>query len=232
MKNLILILTCLLTFTMDYAQENQKITPLIHVQGEGKVYTTPDQVSVQVSVETKGKSASEIKKQNDIKIEAVLNAIKKFAIPKEDYQTDRISLNTQYDYDNKKHSYYANQSIKILLKDISKYDGLMEAMVDAGINQINNVEFKSSKLVFFQSEARKKAMKDAKMKAEDYVSVLGQKIGKAITINDNSQTYYPQVSNNYAMAKSADAMESAPRETLAVGEIAIVANVSVSFALD
>jgi uncharacterized protein YggE len=32
----------------------------------------------------------------------------------------------------------------------------------------------------------------SKQKAEDYVSVLGQKVGKAITISDNSQNYYPQ----------------------------------------
>jgi uncharacterized protein YggE len=35
-------------------------------------------------------------------------------------------------------------------------------------------------------------MKDAKLKAEDYVSVLGQKVGKAVTITDNSQNYQPQ----------------------------------------
>jgi uncharacterized protein YggE len=40
------------------------------------------------------------------------------------------------------------------------------------------------------SEARKLAMKDAKLKAEDYVSVLGQKVG--VTITDNSQNYQPQ----------------------------------------
>jgi uncharacterized protein YggE len=34
-------------------------------------------------------------------------------------------------------------------------------------------------------------MKDAKLKAEDYVSVLGQKVGKAVT-TDNSQNYQPQ----------------------------------------
>jgi uncharacterized protein YggE len=44
----------------------------------------------------------------------------------------------------------------------------------------------------YQSEARKLAMKDAKLKAEDYVSVLGQKVGKAVTITDNSQNYQPQ----------------------------------------
>lgn len=232
MKNLILLLIFLFTSIMNYAQENQKPMPLIHVQGEGKVYATPDQVSIHVSVETKGKNAAEIKKQNDQKMEAAINAIKKFNVPKEDYQTERISLNPQYDYDTKKHSYYANQSLKILLKDLTKYDGLMEALVDAGINQINGVEFKSSKLAQLQSDARKKAMKDAKLKADDYVLVLGQKVGKAFTINDNSQVYYPQISNNYALAKSAVAESAMPRETLAVGEIAIVANVSVSFILE
>lgn len=230
MKNLIIILTAFFTL-MTEAQETHKVTPMINVAGEGKVFTTPDQASITVAVETKGKNSTEVKKQNDAKVEAVLNFIKKSNLAKEDFQTQRVSLNPQYDYDTKKHSFHASQTIQILLKDLSKYDALMEGMVNAGINQINSVEFKSSKLAILQSEARKKAMKDAKSKAEDYVSVLGQKVGKALTINDNSQTYYPQPV--YAQMKSYDmAAESAPRETLAVGEIAVVANVTVSFLLE
>ena len=230
MKKLALILVT--TFSvMTQAQEIPKVVPMINVSGEGKVYATPDQASIQVSIETKGKNATDIKKMNDQKMEAVLNSIKKLNIPKEDFQTKRVTLNPQYDYETKKHSYHASQTIQILLKDLSKYDALMEAMVNAGINQINSVEFKSSKLALLQSEARKLAIKEAKLKAEDYVSVLGQKVGKAITINDNTQVYYPQPV--FAQMKSMD-MESssAPRETLAVGEITVVANVSVSFVLD
>ena len=230
MKKLALILVT--TFSvMTQAQEIPKVVPMINVSGEGKVYATPDQASIQVSIETKGKNAADIKKMNDEKMEAVLNSIKKLNIPKEDFQTKRVTLNPQYDYETKKHSYHASQTIQILLKDLSKYDALMEAMVNAGINQINSVEFKSSKLALLQSEARKLAIKEAKLKAEDYVSVLGQKVGKAITINDNTQVYYPQPV--FQQMKSMD-MESnsAPRETLAVGEITVVANVSVSFVLD
>jgi uncharacterized protein YggE len=50
----------------------------------------------------------------------------------------------------------------------------MEGLVNEGVNKIDNVVFQSSKLAQYQSEARKLAMKDAKLKA-DYVSVLGQK---------------------------------------------------------
>jgi uncharacterized protein len=75
-------------------------------------------------------------------------------------------------------------------------------------------------------------MLEAKLKAEDFVSVLNQKIGKAIVISDNSSTYYPQPINRkvYMAAMSEDISES--KETLAIGEIEIQVNVSVSFMLD
>ena len=106
----------------------------------------------------------------------------------------------------------------------------MGGLVDAGINRIDNVTFQSSKMADYESEARKLAIKQAKLKAEDYVSVLGQKVGRAMTISDNSQNNYPQP--RYAAMKMMESSDSAPRETLAVGEINITANVSVSFILE
>ena len=228
MKNLVIILFSLFSI-MSEAQESKVITPMINVSGEGKVFITPDEACITVTVETKGKNSTEVKKANDQKIEAILNFIKKSKIPASDFKTQRVSLNPQYDYETKKHSFNASQTIEINLKDLLKYDALMEGMVDAGINQIKSVEFKSSKMASLESDARKVAMRNAKLKAEDYVSVLGQKVGKAIVISDNTQTFYPQPV--YAQMKSMD-MESQPRETLAVGEIAILANVTVSFSLE
>jgi uncharacterized protein YggE len=143
-----------------------------------------------------------------------------------------MSLYKNYDYEKKKHSYQANQTISVTLKDISKYNAFMMDVMETGINVINGVSFKSSKMELFESEARKKAILNAKKKAEDYVSVLpGQKVGKAISISDSSQINYPQP---VFMAKGfmADSEAIQPRETLAVGEIEIVSNVSVSFVLE
>ena len=229
MKKALLILSVLF-ISMSYGQEVKQV-PQINVSGEGKVKVIPDQATIAVTVETKGNNAKDVKKQNDEKIEAVLKFIKKMNLAPADYKTQRVSLNPQYDYEKKKHNYNATQTIEILLRDLSKYDELMDGLVDSGINRIDNVTFQSSKLAQYESEARKLAMKEAKMKAEDYVSVLGQKVGKAMTISDNSNSYQPQPV--YARMKSM-AMEdsSAPRETLAVGEINIVANVTVSFILE
>lgn len=219
----------LLFMAMSYSQE-QKQVPMISVSGEGKVKIAPDQASISISIETKGTKADDVKKENDKKMDAILKFIKKSNIAKEDFQTLRVSLNPNYDYEKKKHNYIATQSVQILLKDLTKYDELMEGLVDEGINRIDNVEFKSSKMKELQSDARKLAIKDAKAKAEDFVSVLGQKVGKAILISDNSQNYNPRPVMYAMKSKSED--ESVPRETLAIGEIEITANVSVSFILE
>ena len=216
--------------TMSYGQEIKQV-PLINVNGEGKVKVAPDQVCISASVETKGNNAKDVKKQNDEKMDAVLKFIKKMNIPTADFKTKQVALNPQYDYEKKRTSYNATQTVEIVVKDLAKYDELMEGLVQQGINRIDRVSFESSKMAQYESEARKLAMKDAKTKAEEYVSVLGQKVGKAFTISDNSQVYHPQPMYAAMRMKEADSM-GASNETLAIGEIEITANVSVSFVLD
>jgi uncharacterized protein YggE len=76
------------------------------------------------------------------------------------------------------------------LRDLSQYDALMEGLVNEGVNKIDNVVFQSSKLAQYQSEARKLAMKDAKLRR--LCVSFRAKVGKAVTITDNSQNYQPQ----------------------------------------
>ena len=225
-----LMILAMLCITVSNAQELKQV-PQISVTGEGEIKVVPDQAVITATVETKGNVAKEVKKQNDQQIELVLKLIKKMNLAPTDYKTQRVSLNPQYDYEKKKTTYNATQTIEILVRDLSKYDPLMEGLVDQGVNRIDNVVFQSSNLSKYQSEARKMAMKDAKSKAEDYVGVLGQKVGKAMVIADNSQSYNPQPVYARLMKTEMSDMVS-PRETLAAGEIKITANVSVSFLLE
>lgn len=230
MKKLILILFTMFTMYSN-AQEIKQI-PMINVSGEGKIQIAPDQASISISIETKGNNAVDVKKENDTKMDAVLKYIKSMNLPKEDYQTQQVSLQPNYDYEKKKHNYMATQTLEILMKDLSKYDVLMEGLVNTGVNRIDNVQFKSSKLSQIQSDCRKLAVKNAKSKAEDFVLVLGQKVGKALTITDNSQGYSPQPIMYAMKSMTMDSIGGAPQETLAAGQIEIIVNVSVSFILE
>jgi uncharacterized protein YggE len=230
MKKTFLIIATLFAVAVQ-AQEQKNQVPQISVTGEGKVKIVPDQAVVTVGFQNSGKDAKEVKTLNDEVVDKVIKFLKKSGVPATDYKTNNVSLYKSYDYEKKKYNFQANQNLSIALKDLSKYDEIMMGLNDAGINSINGVEFKSSKIDDYERDARKKAIQNAKQKAQDYVSVLGQKVGKALLITDNSQSYIPQpMYKGNMMAMAADG--GSQRETLAVGELEINTNVSVTFALE
>ncbi len=229
MKKTVLILVTLVGLASQ-AQEQKAQVPQISVSGEGKIKVAPDQAVINVGFQNSGKDSKEVKSLNDEVVDKVIKFLKKMGIPATDYKTNNVSLYKSYDYEKKKNNFQANQSLTITLKDLSKYDELMMGLNDAGVNTISGVEFKSSKMEDYEREARKKAILDARQKAQDYVSVLGQKVGKALLITDNSQAYVPQPMFKGAYAMAADSAGS--RETLAIGELEINTNVSVTFALE
>ena len=230
MKKTFLIIAIIFAITVQ-AQEQKNPVPQISVTGEGKVKVVPDQAVVTVGFQNSGKDAKEVKTLSDEVVDKVIKFLKKSGVPATDYKTNNVSLNKSYDYEKKKYNFQANQTLSIMLKDLTKYDEIMMGLNDAGVNSIQGVEFKSSKMEDYERDARKKAMVNAKQKAADYVSVLGQKVGKALLITDNSQSYLPQpIYKGNMMAMASDG--SAQRETLAVGELEINTNVSVTFALE
>ncbi len=232
MKKAVLILVTVFGLTaQSQSQEQKPQVPQISVTGEGKVKIVPDQASINVGFQNSGKDAKEVKNLNDEVIDKVIKFLKKTGIPATDYRTSNISLYKSYDYEKKKSNFLGSQSLTITLKDLTKYEDVMLGLNDAGVNNISGVEFKSSKMEEYERDARKKAILNAKQKAQDYVSVLGQKVGKALLITDNSQNYSPQPmykGNMMAMAAEGDVS----RETLAVGELEINTNVSITFALE
>lgn len=229
MKKIALVLFVIVSAVAN-AQVTDKMPPQINVTGEGKVKVMPDQAIITVGVENVGANAADVKKKNDTTIDAILKFLKSSGLPTADYQTRHVNLGRNYDYDKKKYNFTASQTIVITLKDVTKYDSLMMGLTDAGVNTINGVEFRTSKQAQYESEARTKAVQAARGKASDYAAALGQKAGKALMVTDNTQTYYPMArAEMYAM--KADSA-GAPRETLAVGEIEITANVNISFQLD
>ena len=228
MKKTILFLALVL-FANSFAQE-LKNPALVTVMGEGKLKIVPDQVSISIAIETKGSETKAVKEQNDSKTAGVLKGIKKWGLAPADVQTQRVSLNPAYDYESKKTFIHASQSISLLLRDLSKYDALVTDLVSAGITTISSVEFQSSQYDKLQGDVRKLAMQNAVAKAQDYLSVVGQKVGKVQSISDTSVSVSPQpLFHNKMMAMQAD---GAARETLAAGELELSVQIQVSFVIN
>lgn len=225
MKKYILVFVILFSGCIVAQQLSQ---PNVSVSGEGIVKVVPDQVKIQLSVENTGNDVVQLKNQNDKTVDAVLKLIKQFNVLDADIQTQHVRLNKSYDYNKKSYNYSASQTITVLLKDLINYDALISGLVEKGINRIDGIVFSSSKNEALKKEARKKAIENAKMKAEEYASVLGQSIGKAIQISEPSN-YSPP---NPLYRMEAMSVSDSGIQTLAVGEINIMQTVQVIFELE
>jgi uncharacterized protein len=228
MKTLQTLLILAITTTTIMAQ-NTLPPPTIDVTGEGIVRVVPDEVTINIRVENTGENTKILKEQNDATISEVLKFLKKMDIADKDVRTEYINLNKNYDHNSKTYTFAANQSLSVKLRDLKKYEAVMKGLIDTGINRIDGVSFSSSKEASLKSEARKKAVENAKMKAQEYVSVLNQTVGKAVSISEFSNSGGPQPMYKMAMM---DSSSGGGDQTIALGEMEIKTTVNVSFLLN
>ncbi len=204
------------------------ISPTVDVVGEGVVKVIPDEVTINIRVENTGKTTKGLKEQNDKTISEVLKYLKSQGIADKDVRTEYINLSKNYDYNSKTHTFSANQALSVKLRSMEKYETVMQGLLETGINRIDGVSFSSSKIESLKSDARKKAVENAKSKAQEYASALNQTIGKAANISEFSPSVSPMPRYKMQMM-DASANEMGP--TIAPGEMEVKVNVNVSFFL-
>ncbi len=226
MKKILLIATILIGMTTQAQHANPNS---INVTGEGVVTVVPDGAIVTVRVENQGSEALDVKNANDKAVSTVIKYCKDAGIKEKDVRTEYVNLNKNYNYNTKKYNYTANQTMRIKIRKLGDYDKIMGGLLASGINRIDGVQFTSSKIESLEIEARKKAVANAKRKAEEYTSVLGQSIGKALQINEQNSVSRPMPMRGKMMAMSAQAESSGP--TIAPGELTIRTEIHIIFEL-
>jgi len=232
MKHTFLLIAFLIVSTVTYAQNNNNNSvPLITVNGESSVKIKPDEVTLNFGVETRNLEAKAAKTENDKMMSEILKYLKAQKIDPKNIQTDYLRLNPVYNHQlGKEEGFVAVQMVSLKITDLAKYETISAGLIERGINQINNIEFASSKIKEHEAEARNLAIKSAKEKATAMASQMDQKIGKAYYINEDMQPVIPF--QRYGAMKAMDMQESGGNEpTIAPGEIEIKGRVTVSFVL-
>lgn len=219
------LLIAILGYSLGFAQE--KPVPSIAVLGTGTVNIVPDKVLINSRIEHTGKTAAEVKRKNDQVVDQVIKYLKSQGVASKHIQTEYIRLNKEVNYNTQDTMYSANQAISIELVNLKDYEKIMSGLLNSGLNRIDGIQFKTSQKDALQSEARKKAVLNAKMKAEEYASALGQSAGKAIRISEAQTDHFQPVYRVMEMKS-----DSAEQQSLAPGEMEVTVKVNVEFQLN
>ncbi len=238
MKSILLsLLFILLMDASSFGQLPQAtpLPPLVSVSGYGEVKVQPDEINVQVAVETRDKSLDEAKKQNDTNVAAILAYLKKAGVDAKNVQTTYMSVQPIYSGNFGQATpdvYTATKTINVLIKKVDKFDELLAGIYKAGANRVDGIEFRSSEVQKYREQARKLAMQAAKQKATALTAELGAKVGRVYAINEGGSAYPGPVYGRAANKMMESAAYDAGGPTLSVGQIVVSANVEVSFLIE
>jgi len=180
----------------------------ISVSGDAQINVVPDKVSITLGVETVNPSLDAAKSANDASCARILAVTQTFNIAAKDVQTDYVSIEPRYDTHGGMTiiGYTVRKSMALTLRDVPRFDALLSAAVDSGANVVLGVQFLTSDLRKYRDQARVLAIKAAKEKADALAGALGQKAGKALTINEQQSSSWS--SYNTGWGRSGNSFQS------------------------
>ena len=230
------------TFTLNQAQEHS-----ITVNGEAQQTVTPDQLVIQLSVETQEDTATLSQSKNAEIMDKVKKALLSKGILDKDITTSSYSVypveqshwicpdykpdcsDDEKIYDTKITGYKTVHYLTVKTSDINNGGAVVDAAVNAGAN-VNSIYFtlKDETRRTIEQNLLKYASANAKDKAQKIADGLNVKLGQPISAS-NSYVYFPGpvYKNYYAMAA-----ENYASTNLSPGEQVVTASVTVSYKIE
>ncbi len=202
------------------AAHGELATPdTVTTTGHGSVTAVPDEAVVAAGVHTQAASASEALAKNGKLMNAVVAALK--AAGGDKLQTQQVSLSPQLDAQGQVTAYAADDTVSAKTK-VAGAGALIDAAVGAGANTVSGPTLDVSDRGALYRDALKKAVADARAKAEALAEAGGFAVGQVSSVTESSADA-PTPVLQAAVAKSDSAT---PVET---GTQDVGADVTVTF---
>jgi hypothetical protein len=169
------------------AQTEEESLRTIEVFGQGQVEAEPDRATVRLGVQTEADEAGATLEANNERMTAVISATLEAGIEENDIRTEGFRLNPVYDnapntQTRELAGYRASNIVRITVRDLAMLGSLLDAVVEAGSNTIEGIQFEVSNEAELAAAAREAAMQDAQQKAEQLTELAGAELGPVHTI--------------------------------------------------
>jgi uncharacterized protein len=242
----VLVILALSAWKSEAITTPQNVNPrLVNVTGEAEVRIVPDEVVLTLGIETSDNQLAVAKSQNDVIVRKVLALASEYGIKPEHIQTDYIGIEPRYPDGCYQLcdpiGYIVHKSMVITLRDLTKFENLLTSVLNAGVNYVQSIEFRTTELRKYRDEARALAIRAAQEKAAALAGELDQAIGKPQAIQEQQSGWWSGYSawwgSRWGSAMTQNTVQEYQGASLGVdssvapGQISVRANVSVSFEL-
>lgn len=181
----------------------------VSVSGTGHVSVNPDRYSFTVGVQTIADTVEQAVNENNSKTSAVIAALKRAGAGDKDIRTSNFAIYPQQDYGQNKLprilGYQVSNSITVRRDNVGEVGKLLQAALNAGVNQSSGLQFEISDPTRGRDQAIAAAYADARSKALLLAQAAGRTLGRAVSISEGGLAAPPPYPGPRPMAMRAEA---------------------------
>jgi uncharacterized protein YggE len=235
MKYLFIAIFCFMT-VLTYGQQTSSLDRIIEVTGEAEIKTEPNIITLALELK-------ELRKEGKIvKIEEMEPALQKvlqtIGIPAENLKVTGSS-GRQLEIRKRKPDLLISKRYTLKLTDPELLNPLLSELADANINSVSISEMTSTDMDKLKTDAKVRAITDAKEKANLLVTAAGGKLGRVVQIKETeSNELFPSqgrggnMQNRTANPQGNSAPAERASPSVSLDQIRIIYKVVVKFAID
>lgn len=205
----------------------------VTVAGVGRVNGKNDIAVTTMGYSNTDKDVAKAQTENKRVMDQIFTELKKMNVDAKDLQSN-YSIYPDYNYTQDKgqqlNGYRVSNSLTIKIRDLSKISDVLSLAGKYGATEVNGLNFTIDDPENLKSQARDKALLDAKTKAEHLANVLGLRLGGVITYNEyengTPDIYQPQM-----MKTMGDGMGGGGPAAVSEGSRDVYMNVNVTYEL-
>lgn len=161
--------------------------PVIVTTGEGTVKLAPDRVWVTLAAESRARSARDAQRANTDAMSAVLAKLKALGFTPETIRTSGYDVQPEFDYVNGRQTlrgYVARNAIEVRVDDVTIAGDVLEVAVGAGATSVGGLRFDLKDRAAAEREALRKAVADARVRADAAAAGAGLRVDRVIRIEE------------------------------------------------
>jgi uncharacterized protein YggE len=189
-KNLLVGLSLMMVLAMSACATSpspQVASRTITVSGTGQVYITPDVAYITIGVQSQAAKVTDVLNENNAQAKAISDALQGLGVDPKDIQTSAFNIypNQNFSPEGKPlDTYYVVQnSVYITVRDLNQMGAILDAVVRSGANTVNSISFDVLDKTAALSEARTKAIENARQTADELAAAAGVTLGPLQTLN-------------------------------------------------
>jgi uncharacterized protein YggE len=216
--------------------------------GTGEVTYTPDTALIYLSVNKTALTQESAKDQANEVINKITEELKKLGIAEKDIKTTGFSVGPNYGNEpisadaevstklmiaperpTTGKGYTASVSLEVRVKPLDKAEQAIDVATKGGATQVGTYQMviDEAKQKELEDQARIEAIKKAKEKAKSLADAAGIRLGRVVSVQDNTGGGYPRPML-LKMDAAAESFEAAPTQ-LNPGENTVSVSVTLSF---